>query len=215
MAGIGILGGTFDPLHNGHLQIAEAAIDEYRLDQVLFIPAALPPHKNHSVVATFEHRFNMVERGLGNHESFKVSALEADTEAPSYTYHTLKTLAQGSGAGHTFYFIIGGDAFLAIQSWYKWRQVLMGTNFIITKRSGFATEPIDAMLLANDYLKTCVNHHTSWQKRDGGTIIGLLNHLPDAISSSDIRWAIQQGKQWQHQVPEIVVEYILKHRIYH
>ncbi|THB77066.1 MAG: nicotinate (nicotinamide) nucleotide adenylyltransferase [Desulfobulbaceae bacterium] len=215
MVAIGILGGTFDPLHFGHLQIAEAAVKEYALDKIIFVPSAIPPHKDSAAIAKFDHRFTMVELGIENLTSYEVSDIESGTDSPSYTYHTLQKLTLMTGGEAELYFIIGCDAFLEIQGWFQWEQILLSTNFIITKRAGIASEPVEALLRANKYQRHSTKPFEIWHKGDGTATVNFLNQIPQPISSSAIRSAIRQGGRWQHTVPRSVVDYIEKHQIYH
>ncbi|MCI5164101.1 MAG: nicotinate (nicotinamide) nucleotide adenylyltransferase, partial [Candidatus Electrothrix sp. AX5] len=145
---VGLFGGTFDPVHNGHLAIACQAAEEARLDQVLFIPAADPPHKK-TPGASYWHRVAMLEIMLETalsgpsieQDCFAISLLEAELPFPSYTVDTLAELKKRLH-GPIFYFIIGADSLLDLHRWYQYQKLLSQTNFIILSRPGI---PLVAM----------------------------------------------------------------------
>lgn len=184
---IGIFGGTFDPIHNAHLAVADAARDTYDLDRVLLIPAANPPHKS-GASAPFEHRYRMVELAICGHKALEPSLLEAGT-ARSYSIHTIEKLRGLTNPEDLFYFIIGGDAFAEIRTWHRWKDVVAAVEFVVVSRPGSGYEtPSGARL------------HT----------------LPDVllpVSSSDIRAALAQ-KRRPPELPDAVYEYILQNNLY-
>ena len=125
-----IFGGTFDPIHSAHLIVAHEAAEAFALDQILFIPAANPPHKEAGT--PYEDRFRMVELACGADPRFIPSRLEEGAER-SYSIHTIERL---SVPDQTLFFIIGADAFADIRSWYRWEDVLAGVEFIVVTRPG-------------------------------------------------------------------------------
>jgi nicotinate-nucleotide adenylyltransferase len=130
-----LFGGTFDPIHEAHLRIAEEALTTFSLDTVLFIPAAHPPHKDPAAVTPYEDRFRMVEIACAPYTQFQASRLEEGAQR-SYTVETLRRFkAQLSPAGNLF-FLIGSDAFEDLESWKDWRAVVAMTEFIVVSRPG-------------------------------------------------------------------------------
>lgn len=129
---LGIFGGTFDPVHNAHLTVAREAADQFRLDQVWFVPAATPPHKTDKELASFEDRCRMVELACKRDPRFVVSLLEAG-ERKSYSVETLETVRR---MGEEPYFIIGADAFAEITTWHRWNDLMKLTEFIVVTRPG-------------------------------------------------------------------------------
>lgn len=125
-----IFGGTFDPIHSAHLIVAKEAADAFRLDRVLFIPAANPPHK--MAGASYEQRFKMVELACQADPRFVASRLEDGVEK-SYSIHTIERV---KAMGGEVFFVIGADAFAEIQTWYRWQDVLRETEFIVVSRPG-------------------------------------------------------------------------------
>ena len=143
MKRIGVLGGTFDPLHVGHLRAAEVVRDALRLERVLFVPASTPPHKaaqDSRAVTPAEHRLGMLARALSAEPSFEVSRVELDRGGRSYTIDTLEELA--SGSTDRFFFITGTDAFAEIRTWRSWEKLLKEHRFVVHERPGF---PVDAV----------------------------------------------------------------------
>ena len=136
MKKIGIMGGTFDPIHVGHLMIAEAVWDEYNLEKVIFIPSANPPHK-HDVLTSAKHRFNMTLLATCSNPHFEVSTIEMDRVGPSYTIDTIKALKKMYGDDTDFYFIIGADCIHELPTWHKIDELLKICKFIATKRPSY------------------------------------------------------------------------------
>ena len=147
MKKIGIMGGTFDPIHVGHLMIAEAVWDEYKLEKVLFIPSANPPHK-HDVMTSARHRFNMTLLATCSNPHFEVSSIEMDRTGPSYTIDTIKALKKIYGDDTDFYFIIGADCIHELPSWHKIDELLKICKFIATKRPSYK---LDLSIIAKEF----------------------------------------------------------------
>jgi len=208
---VGLLGGTFDPIHNGHLQLAEAAKSSCGMVRVFLIPAALPPHKKQEAVSAGDHRLAMLRETLVDHESIDVCTVEMDRNGPSYTFDTLKQFKDEYEAKFELYFIIGCDAFLEIETWYRWQDLLRSTNFIVAVRKHYNLSDVKALLSRNG-LKECLETGLRWQ----GTAnhILLLDTSIDDISSTEVRRRIRSGQSWRHLVPEKVSAYIDRHGLY-
>ncbi len=134
-----IFGGTFDPIHNGHLRIASAAVTRWGLERVLFVPAGKPPHKLGATAADYEHRFRMVELACMGNPEFEASRLEAGAEY-SYSIETIGKVRASLAAGETLYFLIGADAFAEIRSWKRWRDIVDSVEFLVVSRPGHRYE---------------------------------------------------------------------------
>jgi len=130
-----LFGGTFDPIHNAHLQIGAAAVGKFSLDRVLFVPARNPPHKDPRGVTAYKHRFRMVEIACASHPRFVASRLE-EGSGPSYTVDTLERFRKQIGPKDRLFFLIGSDAFDDIESWNRWKDVVSLTEFIVVTRPG-------------------------------------------------------------------------------
>ncbi len=169
-----IFGGTFDPIHRAHLVVAREAADAFALDQVLFIPAANPPHK--AAGARYEDRFRMVELACAEDPRFVASRLE-ESQEKSYSIHTIeRVLADG---GEVF-FVIGADAFAEIQTWYRWQDVVRSVEFIVVTRPGHQySSPPDARVhrLETVALPVSSSEIRAALKRGEGS-----EELPDAVA---------------------------------
>jgi nicotinate-nucleotide adenylyltransferase len=130
-----LFGGTFDPIHDAHLRIAEEALRTFSLDTVLFVPAANPPHKDASAVTPYEDRFRMVEIACAPYLKFEPSRLEEGAER-SYTVETLRRSSRQLAPDDELFFLIGSDAFEEIETWKNWREVVALTEFIVVSRPG-------------------------------------------------------------------------------
>jgi nicotinate-nucleotide adenylyltransferase len=207
---IGLLGGTFDPVHFGHLQLAEIALKRCNLDEILFIPAAEPPHKNSQKIAEFQHRANMVEIALAGKTALSMSLLEADLPVPSYTIDTLTFLIRKYKKISEFYFILGEDAFLEIDSWKSHQKLLALTNFIVSGRSGYSPEYFESFAQSLGY----AIQGNVWSHPSGEREIIFLPASTDDISSSAVREIIRENKSLQGYIPEEVIHYIKKNNLY-
>lgn len=213
MTEIGLLGGTFDPVHNGHMQLARAGLEDGGLDQVLFIPASRPPHKRSSAVCDITHRLQMLQTAMRHEPRFHVSEIECSADKVSYTFDTLEMLRQKYPGSTTLHFIIGQDAFLEIETWYRWKDVLSTTNFIIAPRSGHTPEDIKTLLARNDFRPDSRKKRV-WQRPHGLNSVLFLSSSLAEISSTDIRNRIQKNVPWRDLVPDDVVSYIDKFALY-
>ena len=136
---IGLLGGTFDPVHNGHLAVANHVQLALKLDSILFIPAALPPHKpghdDGREISSFIHRLTMLEKAIVKNSSFAVSDIEGKRSSPSYSIDTIKILISQIGKQADLFFIIGLDAFLEIDTWKHYKDLPDLVNFVVISRA--------------------------------------------------------------------------------
>ncbi|WLE98121.1 MAG: nicotinate (nicotinamide) nucleotide adenylyltransferase [Candidatus Electrothrix communis] len=221
---IGLFGGTFDPVHNGHLAIARQAAEEARLDQVLFIPAADPPHKARPG-ASYWHRIAMLEimleTALGEAPAsqqirFAISLLEAELPFPSYTVDTLFELKKRF-AGPIFYFIIGADSLLDLHRWYRYQELLSLTHFIVVSRPGISLTGMQGAVerLPGSFLPDRLSgQQKRWLRSDGAEILLLVNRLKDDISSTMIRAELGQGREEPDEIDNRVLEYIMREGLY-
>jgi nicotinate-nucleotide adenylyltransferase len=207
---IGLFGGTFDPVHRGHLAIAAQAAEELRLDRVLFIPAADPPHKR-KTWADYGQRVAMLEAALTDDDRFSISLIEAELPAPSYTVDTLLELRRRL-AGQ-FYFLIGADSLLELHLWHRFQDLLKLTKFIVISRPGI---PLTAMRQAMERLPGPFLPDAAgmrWQREDGAEFIFILNWLKEDVSSSAIREQLWRGEKTE-LLDRRVVGYIEREGLY-
>jgi nicotinate-nucleotide adenylyltransferase len=200
MKKIGIIGGTFDPVHYGHLILAEQARAEALLDQVIFMPAMVQPFKLNAKIAGGDHRYAMLREAIAGNPNFSVSTKELDSPEISYTINTLKECKAEFGADTELYFIIGTDAFLNLEKWYAAADLLEGFSFVIGTRPGYKEQELNLLV---DRLK----------KQYGANIIEIHNSEVE-ISSTDIKNRIRGGKSIKYLLPEGVEEYIYKNKLY-
>jgi nicotinate-nucleotide adenylyltransferase len=197
---IGVMGGTFDPIHYGHLVAAEAVRAEFGLDRVIFIPTGNPPHKQHISITGSEHRYLMTVLATSSNPDFEVSRIEVDKSELTYTIDTIKELQRIYGDAADLYFITGADAVLELLTWHKIEELLTLCKFIAVTRPGFDKQALEQK----------IEEITS---KYNGEIICLEVPLL-AISSTDIRERAGSGKTIKYLVPEAVEEYIGKHGLY-
>jgi len=194
---LGIMGGTFDPIHYGHLVTAEAARERYGLERVLFIPTGCPPHKRPGTISDFWDRYLMVMLAILSNPHFEASRIEYDRGGVSYTIDTVTQLRGIYGDDTEFYFICGVDTFLEIFSWKRPQDLLRMCGFIVATRPGYNLSRLYE-ILGDTY-------------RDAVTVmeIPLLD-----ISSTDIRARAKKGLSIKYLLPEAVESYIYKNKIY-
>jgi nicotinate-nucleotide adenylyltransferase len=197
---IGISGGTFDPIHHGHMIIAEQIRESLELDKVIFIPSGLPPHKDDLKVTPAEHRFNMVHAAVQTNPFFEVSRIEVDREGYTYTIDTIKKLNGLFGDTVRLFFITGADVIPELLTWKNYEDLFKLCEFIAVLRPGFKKE---GFMKEIGYLRS---------------VYSAKIHTVDApligISSTIIREKVKEGKSIKYLVPESVEFYILKNRLY-
>lgn len=197
---IGVMGGTFDPIHYGHLVTAAAAADEFELDLVLFVPAGQPPHKRPVAVSDSVHRYLMTVLATVANEQFAVSRIDIDRPGPSYTIDTLTELHRRYNTGTELFFITGADAMLQILQWKDGERLFELCHFIAATRPGYVLSKLKSVL-------------GSVGERHADKIHRL--QVPAlAISSSDIRRRIREGRSARYLLPDSVWHYILKNGLY-
>ncbi len=207
---IGLLGGTFDPVHFGHLRLADVAMTECSLEQVLFIPAAQPPHKDETTLSPFADRVAMLEIAGRRSDRFGCTTIEGELPTPSYTFETLRKINGSLPPGADIFFIIGADAFLDLLSWRSYENILQLVNLVVARRKGYSHRQLLDFLRLLDYTE----NGGYWRKKDGDKKIILLRTVPGDFSSTWIRNEIRQGKFPAGNLPDEVIEYIKKHHLY-
>lgn len=208
---VGVLGGTFNPVHFGHLELAESAILEYSLDAVVFIPSKAPPHKSESGLVSFFHRCRMVEIACEDSSMFRYDCIEGQLPAPSYTIDTLRILKKRMGEDCALFFIIGSDAFLDILTWKSYRQVLCQVSLIVGHRKDVDSRKMVDLALNIGYDRKKKNY---WSSDWGGKDILFLDRIPVGVSSTFIRNNYENDRDLEKYVPLKVVEYIRNKRLY-
>jgi len=193
---LAIFGGTFDPIHNAHLDVARAARRECFLDRILFIPAGQPPHKPGRCKAPYEHRFEMVKLACPAHPSFEASRLEApgqDRGLPIYAIQTIRRVASHLTTHDRLFFLIGTDAFRELTTWYQWRHIVHDVEFIVVNRPGFQMDDSGV---------------------PPGARVHWLRSIHSPISSTEVRRRLRNGESLHGWLPGGVAHYIGKHQLY-
>lgn len=210
---VGIIGGTFNPIHIAHLRIAEEVRDRLGLDRVIFIPAARPPHKEPDDYLSFDHRLAMVELAIEDHPAFSASSLEEELGGTSYSVHTLTEL-RSLYPGDELYFIIGSDSFRDIASWYRYTEIFTLCNLAVVERPGAVIAELTAPLPVAMAGEFCYDPDALRLIHRSGFSVYYLAGIPLAISSSDIRGLARSGRSLRYLVPRKVAGYIEEKRIY-
>ena len=217
---IGIFGGTFNPIHHGHLIVAEQIREGFGLHRIYFIPSANPPHKEVPIVDGRD-RLAMVDSAIDSNPSFYSSSREVTRGGSSYTIDTVLETRQDLGEGHTFAFILGSDAFQDIATWKDYRRLLKLCTFIVISRPGADIERVQETLipfLTGPELNLRVRVVSgdeipaSIDIRHADIYFVSLPHID--ISSSTIRSMLGQGRSVRYQVPDAVLSYIISHKLY-
>lgn len=195
---VGIFGGTFDPIHMGHLIVAETIMDEFHLDKVVFIPAAVPPHKLDRQISPAKHRYMMTMLATCSNPRFQVSDMEMHRQGPSYSRDTLAQLLEEHGSDTEFYFIVGADSVENLHTWNRIDELLTMCHFIGASRPG------------------CMPDMEKIAQRFGPLAekIHCLETPELEISSTEIRHRVGQKRTIRYIVPETVEQYIYKEKLY-
>lgn len=210
---LGLFGGTFNPIHYGHLRAAEEVAELLNLQELWFIPAGLPPHKAPEAVTPFEVRLAMTRLAVGRHPRFRVSDLEGRRPGKSYTVETLRHLRQEFGPEGELFFILGLDSLLEIPTWKDYRELFTLSHFAVLERPGYDPGQVEEVLkgqVHGDFQARGANlfvHPSGHQ-----VVILATTHLD--IAASRIRELARQGRSLRYLLPEAVRRFILKNRLY-
>jgi nicotinate-nucleotide adenylyltransferase len=211
---LGLFGGTFNPIHHGHLR-AELEIQEhFDLDRVLFLPAAVPPHKTSREIVSFAHRLKMVRLAVAGQPRLKASDAEIKRRGKSYSIQTVRSFHRAFPPGVELFFILGLDAFLEISTWKDYRQLFELCHFIVLDRQGFSRRRLPEFLfreISPEFVPYPREHRFL---HPAGYSVHWAPITRMAISSTFVRGLRRQGKSVAYLLPEAVEEYILKKRLY-
>ncbi|HSQ56042.1 MAG TPA: nicotinate (nicotinamide) nucleotide adenylyltransferase [Gemmata sp.] len=197
---IGIFGGTFDPIHLGHLILAEQCRDQASLDQVWFMPAAHPPHKGGVELTRFENRCDMIELAIAGHPAFRVERIEHELPPPSYTANTLAELRQRHPA-ESFFLLMGSDGLPDLPGWYEPRRVIEQAELVVVPRPG-------VMLWTAERLATALGIDVAAVR------LRFVACPMIEIASRELRRAMVDGMSIRYLVPRAVEEYIHDRKLY-
>jgi len=209
---IGLFGGTFDPIHFGHLRLAQELGESLGLSEVRFIPAARPPHRSEPHTPA-KHRVKMARLAIADNSLFTLDAREIERAGPSYTFDTLTSLRAELGAKIPFYLLLGADAFLGLPSWHRWRELFGLAHIAVAYRPGFTLDA-GSPLMAPEL-------RAEWQQRycadpSSGAYGTILSREITAldISASAIREQLALGGSPRYLLPDSVLGYIHQHKLY-
>ena len=208
---LGVLGGTFDPIHNGHMAAADAAQQSLSLDAITLIPSHVPPHRQHPVGASAEHRYAMAALAAAGRPRWSASRIEIDRQGPSYTYDTLVELGRQLGVGSKFFFILGADAFAEIATWSRYPAVLDLAHFVVVSRPGITLDSLRARA-PSAFPSTSLRAGSPTPSAK--TRVILVEAATPDISSTAIRRRVRAGQSLTGLVPAPVADYISMHRLY-
>ncbi len=205
----GLFGGTFDPIHYGHLELARNALRLCDLSEIVFIPSGVPPHKTGAEITPFQHRVKMLKLATRKDPGFSISTIEERLASPTFTVDTLNLFFRKK-VTQDYYFILGVDAFLDIRTWKQFEKVLNGINFIVATRSGYAPE-----LFYEFMKKLCYDRYkTFWCNKKSGMKTYFLDIEIPGISSSGVREGIKRNSLSAKLISPSVLKYITKHSLY-
>lgn len=225
---IGLFGGTFDPVHRGHLALARAALEKFKLNRVYFVPANIPPHKQRQALTSFVHRFAMLVLATADEKAFVPSLLEAPEESvakkdkhdkPNYTIDTVRRLKQSLKATDRLFLLIGMDAFADIAKWHQSEALFREVEFVVAGRPGYSLADVANALPPSLRPREEVTRPFHKQPAAGdlvlpGASIHFLGDLKQAASATAIREAAASGKAMGRLLDPPVAEYIKKMGLY-
>jgi nicotinate-nucleotide adenylyltransferase len=217
---IALYGGTFDPVHLGHLAVAHGLSKIFALDEVLFIPAYVAPHKRKEGVTPALHRYAMLALATQHEERFRISTIELDAPEKPYTFETLLRIEEKLGSQAQLFFVMGADSWMEIATWREWERVLALSNHIVVSRPGYE--------LSREHVTPAVRHRIVDLRGKGSEEAaqkveiseGLKIYFTDAvnmdISATAVRRAAREGREadWIESVSPSVAEYIRKYGLY-
>lgn len=227
---IGIYGGTFDPIHFGHLRVAGAILKAFELDQLIFVPASTPPHKRKASISSAFHRFTMLALATEDEPRMSVSSIELESPDRPYTIDTLTRLQSALGNARLF-FVMGADSFKDIQTWREYQRILSEFDCIVAARPGLSLDRKPEALFAHlarelqakiidlrgQSQTTNIGKPDSEQESEidpAKTFIYLTDFVEVDISATGLREAIRQGKSIEGQTPGLVADFIGKYGLY-
>ncbi|HLJ28707.1 MAG TPA: nicotinate-nucleotide adenylyltransferase [Candidatus Angelobacter sp.] len=217
---LALYGGTFDPVHRGHLAIARAAAQRFDLSLIYFVPADLPPHKGNRALTDFHHRYAMLVLATADDDRLIPSLLEANSSQPNYSIQTVRRLKSTLKKADKLFFLIGIDAFMEISTWKQPVQLLGECDFIVASRPGYSLGDVGDALPEGLRPSKTVLQALRRQQASGtialpSTTIHLLPEVNERVSSTQIRGAADKSlKQLSQFVPEPVAAYIKKQHLY-
>ena len=212
---VGIFGGTFDPIHYGHLRVAEEIVETVGLQKMYFVPAGMP-RLRHSPVASSQHRVEIVRLAIQKNPDFVLDEREIYRDGVSYSIDTVREFKQEFGEEVRLCFILGADAFIKLPEWNNWKELFNLCHFIVSTRPGYSLTLIKELLskeLREECSQRWVSNTETLKKETSGLIFIASTTMLD-ISATSIRAHIAAGRSVRHLVPSVTVNYISENKLY-
>jgi nicotinate-nucleotide adenylyltransferase len=204
---VGFLGGTFDPIHNGHLWLAREGMERLGLERVVFLPAGHPYQRGREAYATAAQRLDMLKLALAAESNFTLDARELSRDGPTYTFDTLSELRGELGSEAALVWLIGADTFARLDTWHRWRELFGLTHFAVFRRAGFDAFDKSASAALRSVAAAALPQATAGK-------IWFLDATPPDIASTAIRERLRLNEPVRGMVPDSVLDYIQQHRLY-
>jgi len=217
---IALYGGTFDPVHIGHIAVAHGLSKLFALDEVLFIPAALAPHKRESKVTPAFHRYAMLALATQREPLMRISTIELDAPERPYTFETLARMQESVGSEAQLFFVMGADSWMEITTWREWERVLTLTNHIVVARPGYDWDALHVTPAILERIVDLRGADAERMAREIGESDRAKIYITDAVnmdvSATAIRRAVREGldTDWLRLVTTSVADYIRKYGLY-
>ncbi len=217
---IALYGGTFDPVHIGHMSVARALLNLFALDEILFIPAHVAPHKREQRVTPALYRFAMLALATQGEPQMRVSTIELDAPERPYTVETLARLKEECGLNAQLFFVMGADSWTEIKTWREWERVLLATNHIVMARPGYELE---SSHVTDEIRERIVDLRGARREEAARSVeeseaekIYVTDAVQMDVSATMIRQLVRAGQssEWPALVPQPVAEFIVKYRLY-
>jgi nicotinate-nucleotide adenylyltransferase len=210
----GLFGGTFDPIHIGHLRCAEEIRELFQLNRVIFVPASRPPHKLYGEITAFDHRERMVRLAIESNPSFSFSNVESERVGTSYSVETVAYFLGSPVQSLELYFIIGQDAFHAIRTWKEWEKLLLMCHFVVMTRPGYENVGLGRILTPAFADRFAHDPESDGFRGPTGRFIYFRAVTFLDIASRRIRHEVKEGRSTKYLMPDAVRHYIVENGLY-
>jgi nicotinate-nucleotide adenylyltransferase len=218
MKRIALYGGTFDPVHTGHIAVAHGLSKLFALDEVLFIPAAVAPHKRESKVTSAFHRYAMLALATQDESQMLISTVELDAPEKPYTFETLSRMQESLGREAQLFFVMGADSWIEITTWREWERVLTLSNHIVVARPGYKWSADHVSPAIRERIVDLRGVDAEQSAREvlgkGEAKIYVTDAVNMSVSATAIRQAVREGAGWTELVTPSVADYIRKYGLY-